>query len=156
MNSAVEGETSEDRRILVVDDTVICRTLLTRFLEKLDYVADSVASGAEAVTAYQERRYAAILMDVQMPIMSGFEATIRIRQQEKASGAHVPVIAITAHTQPGDRDHCLAGGMDEYLPKPITLEALKRVLARSLPQFSIPATMNAPGVAPSSLLVEKG
>ena len=68
-------------------------------------------------------------MDVQMPGMSGFDATAAIRRQEESTGRHVPIIAMTAHAMEGDRDRCLAAGMDDYVPKPISLEALRRALA---------------------------
>lgn len=141
-SSTVTSETSasghieeqEDRggtpRVLVAEDTFVCRTLLARFLEKLGYQADLVENGAEAVLACQQRRYAAILMDVQMPVLGGVEATARIRQREQTSETRVPIIAVTAHTQAGDRERYLAAGMDEYLLKPVSLEALKRALSQ--------------------------
>jgi len=131
-SSSTHAETASEvenaPRVLVAEDTVICRTMLARFLEKLGRRADVVATGADAVEAFHGHDYTAVLMDIQMPIMGGFEAAARIRQHEKASGGHVPIIAITAHGDPGDRERCLAAGMDDYLAKPVTLEALKRVL----------------------------
>lgn len=122
-------------RILVAEDTIICRTLLARFLEKLGCQADVVANGHDAIEAYQKQSYAAVLMDIQMPEVGGFEAAARIRQYEQASGGHVPIIAITAHGDPGDRERCLEAGMDDYLAKPVTLDALKRVLETRLSRW---------------------
>lgn len=148
--------TSESRDcILVAEDTAICQTLLTRLLEKLDCQVDVVANGSEAVEAYRKRQYAAILMDIQMPTMGGFEATMHIRQHEQTVGSHVPIIAITAHTQPGDRERCLTAGMDEYLPKPVTLEMLKRALEQRLPRLSVSTNVSTITGTGSAVLVEK-
>jgi CheY-like chemotaxis protein len=140
-SDAVVGtrEAEGGQRVLVAEDTLICRTLLTRFLEKLGRRADVVANGRDAIEAYQKQSYAAVLMDIQMPEVGGFEAAARIRQCEKTSGNHVPIIAITAHSDPGDRERCLAAGMDDYLAKPVTLDALKRVLDARLSRGTLAA-----------------
>jgi CheY-like chemotaxis protein len=139
-DAAVRATEAEGvQRVLVAEDTIICRTLLARFLEKLGCRADVVANGNDAIEAYQKQSYAAVLMDIQMPEVGGFEATARIRQYEKASGGHVPIIAITAHGDPGDRERCLAAGMDDYLAKPVTLDALKRVLEARLSRWTLSA-----------------
>ncbi len=148
--AAREPEASAEKRMLVADDTAICRTLLARLLGKFGYVADVVTNGAEALEAYQRRRYAAVFMDVHTPHGEGLEATMRIRQQEKKSGDHVPIIAMTAHAHPHERERCVSAGMDDYLLKPITLEALRQVLARRLSQSLLSTAINAPGAAPSS------
>jgi CheY-like chemotaxis protein len=143
---------SEDlNTVLIAEDTVIGQTLLARLLEKCRCRTNIVTNGREAVEAYQKRRYGAIFMDVQMPTMGGFEATAHIRQHEQTTGDHIPIIAVTAHTQPGDRERCLAAGMDEYLPKPVTLETLRPVLEPYLPQSSA-STNGRPsqGVRPAS------
>jgi CheY-like chemotaxis protein len=132
-------ESEDIPRVLVAEDTAICRTLLARFLEKLGCRVDVVANGHDAIEAYQKQSYAAVLMDVQMPEVGGFEAAARIRQYEKASGGHVPIIAITAHDNPGDRERCLAAGMDDYLAKPVTLDALRRVLETRLSRWTLSA-----------------
>lgn len=142
-------------RVLVAEDTAICQTLFARLLEKLGCHAEIVANGREAVEAYQKRRYAAILMDIQMPIMGGFEAATYIRQHEKTSGGHLPIIAVTAHTQPGDRERCLAAGMDDYLPKPVTLDALKQVLEQRLAQPPLSMIAGPPEGTRSAVRVEK-
>jgi CheY-like chemotaxis protein len=134
---AAETKTTDHaRRVLVVEDTAICRTVLARFLEKLGYHADAVVNGDDAVEAYQKQNYVAVLMDIHMPGKGGFAATEQIRQQEKTSGGRVPIIALTASDEPGDQERCLAAGMDDYLTKPITLDALKRVLEPRLSRFA--------------------
>jgi CheY-like chemotaxis protein len=130
-NESVQKPTGDS--ILVAEDNPVNQLLLRRFLEKLGYVADVVSDGISAVEACAKTDYAAILMDVEMPIMGGFEATTRIRHREHTAMKHTPIIAVTAHTLPGDRDRCLAAGMDDYLPKPVDLENLKAMLLRWLP-----------------------
>jgi len=84
--------------------------------------------GAQAVQMVREREYAAVLMDCQMPALDGYEATARIRAAER--DRRVPIVAMTVSTEPGDRERCLAAGMDDYLPKPIDVEDLAAVIAR--------------------------
>jgi CheY-like chemotaxis protein len=118
----------------VAEDNPVNRLVLVRLLEKLGYQTDEATNGLEAVEACAESPYAAVLMDVQMPTMGGFEATDHIRQQNVTRGMHTPIIAVTAHTLPSDREQCLAAGMDDYLPKPVNPEALQAALTRWLGQ----------------------
>ena len=90
-------------------------------------------NGRVALARLAEQTFDLILMDCQMPEMDGFEATLRIRAQEKRDGGHIPIIAMTAHAMAGDRDRCLLSGMDEYLTKPISRETLIREVAHWLP-----------------------
>jgi CheY-like chemotaxis protein len=120
------------RRILVAEDNPVNRLVLVRLLEKLGYRTDEATNGLEAVEACAASPYAAVLMEVQMPTMGGFEATDHIRQQNATRGTHTPIIAVTAHTLPSDREQCLAAGMDDYLPKPVNPEALQAALTRWL------------------------
>lgn len=85
-------------------------------------------NGLEALDAMAGRKFDIVLMDIQMPEMDGFEATARIRQMEKVSAQHTRIVAMTAHAMAGDRERCLAGGMDDYVSKPIRREELQRVL----------------------------
>jgi len=119
-------------RILVAEDSVVNQIQLVRLLEKLGYQADVAANGRAAVEACATTAYAAVLMDVQMPILGGFAATASIRKQNEAAGIHTPIIAVTAHTQAGDRERCLMAGMDDYLPKPVKPDVLKAALSRWL------------------------
>jgi CheY-like chemotaxis protein len=89
-----------------------------------------VNDGREAVDAVAKGGYALVLMDCQMPEVDGFEATREIRRAEAASGAHVPIIAMTANALDGDREACLAAGMDAYLAKPVQLAALRAAIER--------------------------
>jgi CheY-like chemotaxis protein len=128
--------------ILVVEDNVVNQKLAVRLLDKMGCRADMVANGLEAVDALANIPYAAVLMDCQMPDMDGFEATRIIRQREASQHpvdhpqeeplAHVPIIAMTANAMEGDREKCLAAGMDDYIAKPIRPAELRAVLERWL------------------------
>ncbi len=103
-------------------------TWLWRNCEKLGYQANAVPNGAEAVQAVEQGSYDLVLMDCEMPVMDGYEATRRIRAARPA----FPIIALTADAMSGDRDRCLSEGMDDYLAKPVDLERLAEVLAKWL------------------------
>jgi len=112
-------------RVLVAEDNRVNRTLVTTLLQKRGHHVHGVEDGSEAVAALaDDPSLDVVLMDVQMPKMGGFEATQGIRQHEAASGRHVPIIALTAHAMQGDRERCLAAGMDGYLSKPIDVDDL--------------------------------
>ncbi|MBP1772866.1 MAG: sensor histidine kinase response regulator, and Hpt [Holophagaceae bacterium] len=118
-------------RVLVVEDNAINQRVVTRMIEKLGHRADVAGNGLEALAALGERPYDLVLMDCQMPEMDGFEATRRLR--DPAAGAldpRVRVVALTANAMAGDRERCLAAGMDDYLPKPVQMQALAAVLAK--------------------------
>ncbi len=106
-------------RILVVDDHDANRKLATTVLEQRGHYCVEATNGQEAITLWQQQPFDVILMDVRMPEMDGFQATQTIRQKEKATGKHVPIVALTAHAMKGDREKCLAEGMDGYLAKPL-------------------------------------
>jgi CheY-like chemotaxis protein len=118
-------------RVLVVEDNIANSKVAVRMVEKLGYRADIAANGMEAVRILGEVRYDAVLMDCHMPEMDGFEATRAIRQNE-ADGRHTPVIAMTASALSGDRERCLAAGMDDYISKPIKLHVVAAMLERWL------------------------
>jgi two-component system sensor histidine kinase/response regulator len=117
-------------------------------LEGFGCQVEVVANGCEAVESSARRRYDLILMDCQMPEMDGFSATAEIRRQEKANGRRLPIIALTANAMAGDREMCLAAGMDDYLFKPFKQEQLHAVLQRWLRER--PATNEAQGVTPEA------
>ena len=116
--------------VLVAEDNPVNRKLALQQLKKLGYNANAVTDGREAVTAVAEGQYDLILMDCQMPEMDGFEATREIRRAETASGVHIPIVAMTANALEGDREACIAAGMDDYLAKPVQLAALREVVER--------------------------
>jgi signal transduction histidine kinase/ActR/RegA family two-component response regulator len=115
-------------RILLVDDHPVNRTLATRLLNKLNHDVVAACDGREAVEKWGASRFDLILMDVQMPEMDGFDATAAIRAREQNEGGHIPIIAMTAHAMDGDREKCLAAGMDGYVSKPINLAELREAI----------------------------
>ena len=116
-------------RILVAEDNAINQRLAEALLGRDGHTVTIVADGAAAVAAAASETFDIILMDVQMPGMNGFDATTAIRLHECRLGQHTRIIAMTAHAMQGDRDRCLAAGMDGYLSKPLRVEDLRRVLA---------------------------
>lgn len=148
------ADATKPLRILVAEDHDANRRLAQLMLEKLGYQADFVGNGREAVEAWERLGYDVILMDCQMPEMDGFEATCEIRRQEAArpAGMRSPVriVALTANALIGDRERCLASGMDVYISKPVTLAALKTALSKAsrtearMPLINDPATLSKP------------
>jgi PAS domain S-box-containing protein len=124
-------------RVLVVEDHPVNRTVLTGMLASLGYQTDVARNGLDALKAVTRNHYAAILMDCQMPVMDGYEATEKLRAIEGAE-RRTCVIAVTATAMAGDRDRCLAAGMDDYLVKPISLPSLAAVMARWAPATTVP------------------
>ncbi len=119
--------------ILLAEDDLVNQRLRKGLLEKRGHRVELVSNGREAVAALQKRRYDLVLMDVQMPEMDGLEAIELIRELEKTSGSHQPVMAMTALAMKGDRERCLAAGMDGYMPKPIRPQELDEFLERYMP-----------------------
>jgi CheY-like chemotaxis protein len=115
--------------VLIAEDNAINRDVLRQMLHMLDCRVEAVVNGREAIAAVAARRFDVVLMDVQMPDMDGLEATKAIRSLEAPNGPRVAILALTAHALEGQRERCLAAGMDDFLTKPITLEALTMALA---------------------------
>jgi PAS domain S-box-containing protein len=116
-------------RILLAEDNPVNHRVAIRLLEKAGHAVTLANHGREAVEALEGAEFDLILMDVQMPEMDGFEATRVIREREADTGRHMPIVAMTAHAMKGDRERCLAAGMDDYLAKPVQRSELERVLA---------------------------
>jgi two-component system sensor histidine kinase/response regulator len=134
-------------RILVVEDNQVNQLVARATVSKFGYDVDVVSDGAQAVSATAATHYAAVLMDCHMPVMDGFEATRAIRRRG-GNHSHLPVIAMTAGALDGDRERCLAAGMDDYLSKPVNAEDLEAALARWVPEA---AHLAFTGVRPPSV-----
>lgn len=129
--------------ILLAEDNETNQKLVIKLLEKWGHRVTLARNGQEALDALDGQDFDVIFMDVQMPVMDGLEATMRIRACEKLTGRHVPIVAMTAHALVGDRERCLKAGMDDYVSKPIHAAALQKVLLRSL--SAIPGAPSLPG-----------
>jgi signal transduction histidine kinase/ActR/RegA family two-component response regulator len=125
--------------ILVAEDNPVNQKLLRLMLEMHGHHVRITADGQEAVAVYESEEVDLILMDVQMPGMNGFEATTTIRDLEKNTGRHVPIIAVTAHVMPGYKEECLNAGMDNYLAKPFRMQELFAIIEETLAQLNNPA-----------------
>jgi two-component system, sensor histidine kinase and response regulator len=114
--------------VLLAEDNAVNQLVATRIIEKLGHRVTVVANGRDAVAAVQNGKFDLVAMDVQMPEMDGLDATVAIRLWEKTQGTHIPIVAMTAHAMKGDRERCLAAGMDGYTSKPIRITDLEQVI----------------------------
>jgi len=140
-------QTSSHARILLVEDNPINQKVAKNLLDRMGFHVTVADDGAVAARAVEfEPQFAAILMDIQMPVMDGFEATTAIRTLEAKLGRRTPIIAMTANAMPEDRERCLSSGMDDYLAKPVKPDALREILARwaGEPVLTVTASMAAP------------
>jgi CheY-like chemotaxis protein len=138
------------QRVLVVEDNIVNQKVTVRMLATLNLQADIAENGNEALIAHKHMAYAAILMDLQMPVMDGFTATAAIRARE-GNQRHTPIIALTANALAGDRERCLAAGMDDYLPKPLHKSSLAAAMTRWLPKLPADDQPSATTVPSNSL-----
>ena len=127
-------------RILLAEDNPVNQTVAVRVLEKMGHEVTVAANGRDAVLISEQQEFSVVLMDVQMPEMGGFEATRAIRQREAGTHKHIPILAMTAHAMKGDREQCLAAGMDGYIIKPIR----PADLAAEIDHFTLCAEPAAP------------
>ena len=120
-------------RILLAEDNVVNQKLALRLLQQMGYRADLASNGVEAIECIERQRYDVVLMDVQMPEMDGLEATRRITARWQP-GERPRIVAMTANAMQGDREECLAAGMDDYVTKPIRVDALVEALNQVRPR----------------------
>jgi two-component system, sensor histidine kinase and response regulator len=134
-------------RILLAEDNMVNQRVAESLLSRLGHVVTVAADGQAAVDAYRTQPFDVILMDVQMPVLSGYDATRAIRQIEQATGTHVPIIAMTARAMKGDRETCLEAGMDDYLSKPIQGKQIMAAIRHRLSPSASPAIDEAAALA---------
>jgi CheY-like chemotaxis protein len=129
-------EASSKLNILLAEDGLVNQKVAVGLLEKRGHCVDVAFDGQEAIEAWKNGSYSLILMDVQMPVLDGYEATAMIRAKEKETGEHIPIVAMTANAMKGDREKCLASGMDGYVAKPVKpaelFEAVERYAQRGV------------------------
>lgn len=123
-----EGVAVRARRILLAEDTPANQFLLVRLLQTRGHEVRVASNGQEAVDLYEREPFDLILMDLHMPMMDGFEATTRIRQAERQSGRHVPIVAVTAYSSLESRARCMSVGMDTFIAKPIDIHEFLRLV----------------------------
>jgi signal transduction histidine kinase/DNA-binding response OmpR family regulator len=128
-------------RVLLAEDNMVNQKLASNLLERRGHTVTIAANGCEALAALDRQSFDLVLMDVQMPVMGGFEATALIREQERASGAHQLIVAMTAHAMKGDRERCLAAGMDDYLTKPLDSRRLYAMMDAMSDRIDSPPAM---------------
>jgi two-component system, sensor histidine kinase and response regulator len=145
-----QGNWRQGMKVLLAEDNAVNRTLATRLLQKHGHTVVVVENGRQALDALEREAVDLVLMDVQMPEMDGLEATAAIREKEKKTGDHLPIIALAAHAMKGDREKCLAAGTDDYLTKPIrtadlfaAVERMRNTKTDATPEA--PAIKNLPG-----------
>lgn len=125
------ADNTKSYQILLAEDNTVNQRLAVKILEKYHHVVTVVGNGWEAVKAVKEKKFDVILMDVQMPIMGGFDATSEIRAYERSMGSHrTPIIALTAHAMMGDREKCIQAQMDEYITKPLQQNQLIQTILK--------------------------
>lgn len=120
----------ENLLVLVVEDDPMSRIFMEKILVRLGVEAEFAKDGLEAVRMYMKNEYDLIFLDIQMPVMNGYETAELIRQQEKMTSIHIPIVAVTAYALEEDRDRCMKVGMDAYLSKPVSMEELLRVMTK--------------------------
>ena len=123
-------ENQSHYRVLLAEDNMFNQKIATAMLKKLGLTTDIASNGMEVLDKISGTNYDMILMDCQMPKMDGYEATAKIRTDEKIKGQHIPIVAMTAHSSQEDRESCFKSGMDDYIAKPFKIDDLRVVLTR--------------------------
>ncbi|HWR29495.1 MAG TPA: response regulator, partial [Negativicutes bacterium] len=118
------GEPVSAMKLLLVEDDAVSRNVIQRLLQEIGHQVDTAVNGVEALSLWRQKKYDAMIMDIQMPELDGIETTKRIRVAESDTGNHIPIMALTAHALVGDRERFLAAGMDEYMAKPVQMAEL--------------------------------
>ncbi|HJS57683.1 MAG TPA: response regulator [Vicinamibacteria bacterium] len=146
----VRARAARTLRVLVAEDNAVNQMVAVGLLERAGHRAVVAKNGREALALLERETFDLVLMDVQMPELDGLETTAAIREREKATGAHLPIVAVTAHAMKGDAERCLAAGMDAYLAKPLDARELKATLASLA---SLPGVEAAPSTPSESSVV---
>ena len=129
----IQHPNCENKRVLLAEDNAINQMVSVSLLKKLGFVVDVAENGNEALKSLEQNHYDLVLMDCQMPVMDGYEATRMIRDPSSPVLNHaVPIVAMTANAMSGEREKCLAAGMNDYTTKPVKIEVLKKVLSQVL------------------------
>ncbi|WP_422927828.1 response regulator [Singulisphaera sp. PoT] len=147
-NAAQQPASPQHLRVLVAEDNAVNQTLAIRLLTKQGHEATVVGDGREALELLEVQPFDIVLMDLQMPVLDGLEATGILRERERATGGHLPVIAMTAHAMRGDRERCIEAGCDDYVSKPMRARDLAEAIERCLARFG-KARSNANGNVPA-------
>ena len=134
----MEMEGQRSLRILVVEDNPVNQIVAQRMLTREGHTVVVADNGRHALNALRQARFDVVLMDVQMPELNGYETTLALRERERQTGEHLPVIAMTANAMEGDRERCLAAGMDDYVAKPVQRASLLAALDRACSQATSP------------------
>jgi two-component system sensor histidine kinase/response regulator len=134
--------------ILLAEDNIINQKLAVHLLKKRGHTVVIAENGRATIAAFDREKFDLLLMDVQMPEINGFEATTIIRDREKATSSHIPIIALTAHAMKGDRERCLAAGMDGYISKPIQADELSELIESLIGNAKAPVSQQVELVRP--------
>ena len=143
-------------QVLLAEDNPVNQMTATTMFEKLGHAVVVANNGRQAIDKLNEQAFDVVFMDVQMPEMDGMTAAGEIRKQEQATGKHIPIVAMTAHAMKGDKEKCLAAGMDDYVSKPIRRKDLAEVIARIVERFLTPAAANGEPAAASATDANEG
>jgi osomolarity two-component system sensor histidine kinase NIK1 len=149
------SENSRSYNLLLAEDNIVNQKLAVKILEKYHHSVDVVENGLQALDAIQKKRYDVILMDVQMPVMGGFEATAKIREWEREQSLpRTPIVALTAHAMLGDREKCIQAQMDEYLSKPLKQNSLIQVILKQCATLGGPLLERGSGLLSAASTME--